>query len=454
MKRLMIIFFALILCKSESKNAPTIESFRNTWYKISIKGMKVGYSVKGIKKVDSGVVLYEKSMMDLNLLGKPETLFTENSATLDREFNLLNFVFNLNAGDYHTEITGEVKKGILYARVKTGGIERESRMKYRKKLTTLNAIPFLITTMGKGSKREMEIFDPMLFSVLPVRIEIRNVKQDTIKADVFIQNLHYEIISLKDGTLLSQFEPPFVKTEISSEEEALKYVPPEKKIDILTMFAIPCDGRIDNPRELRHLKIEIENMGNEPLKMEDDFQKIISRKPFILEISSPMPERGVKVIDGEDYLKSTQYIQSDAPEIKSAVKEICGGITDPVEKVIKIKEWVFKNLRKNPTASIPSAVDILREREGDCNEHSILFAALSRAAGIPSKVVVGVVYLNGGFYYHAWNAVMLGGKWYPVDPTFNQFPADATHIKMEEGELKNQAKVLSIVGNIRIKILK
>ncbi|MEO0075502.1 MAG: transglutaminase-like domain-containing protein, partial [candidate division WOR-3 bacterium] len=89
---------------------------------------------------------------------------------------------------------------------------------------------------------------------------------------------------------------------------------------------------------------------------------------------------------------------------------------------------------------------------GDCNEHAILYAALCRAIGIPCQICVGLVYVDNFFYYHAWNKVYLD-KWISVDATFNQFPADATHIKFAEGELAEQATVLKIADKLKIRVI-
>ena len=71
--------------------------------------------------------------------------------------------------------------------------------------------------------------------------------------------------------------------------------------------------------------------------------------------------------------------------------------------------WIEKNIKKRPVLSLPDALSTLENRMGDCNEHAVLFAAMARAVYIPAKIEAGVVYLNGRFYYHAWNLVNLGG---------------------------------------------
>ena len=83
---------------------------------------------------------------------------------------------------------------------------------------------------------------------------------------------------------------------------------------------------------------------------------------------------------------------------------------------------------------------------------SLAFSAMARSAGIPAKILVGVVYNDGSFYYHAWNALWLG-EWVAVDATIGQFPADATHIKLLEGDLDQQVAVARLTGKMQIEIL-
>ena len=82
----------------------------------------------------------------------------------------------------------------------------------------------------------------------------------------------------------------------------------------------------------------------------------------------------------------------------------------------------------------------------------MLFTALARAAGLPSLMNAGVVYLDGRFYYHAWPSVWLG-QWVAVDPTFDQFPADATHISFVRGGLDRQVELMKIIGRLSIDVV-
>ncbi|HXV17109.1 MAG TPA: transglutaminase-like domain-containing protein, partial [Gemmatimonadaceae bacterium] len=117
-----------------------------------------------------------------------------------------------------------------------------------------------------------------------------------------------------------------------------------------------------------------------------------------------------------------------------------------------INRWVYDSLEKRITFGIPSALQVLRARGGDCNEHAQLFVALARAAGIPARVDAGLAYIDGKFYYHAWPEIFLH-DWVAVDPTFGQFPADAAHLRFTIGGLGRQAEMIRLMGRLKIDVI-
>src|SRR3990172_3905429 len=124
-------------------------------------------------------------------------------------------------------------------------------------------------------------------------------------------------------------------------------------------------------------------------------------------------------------MRSERFIQSDHPKIQAAAHEAIGSETDARLATERLTRWVYRRLKKEYTVSLPDALTVLELKAGDCNEHTVLFTALARAAGIPTRMAAGVVYLNDRFYYHAWPEVWLG-QGVGMDPTFGQGPADAT----------------------------
>ena len=120
---------------------------------------------------------------------------------------------------------------------------------------------------------------------------------------------------------------------------------------------------------------------------------------------------------------------------------------------MRIYEWVYENIEKSPVASIPSALEVLATKAGDCNEHTMLFAALARAAGVPTRIALGVVWSDvyQGFCYHAWPEVYVG-RWYWMDPTLGQPLADATHIKLLTGSLSKWTQIAAFLGQLEAEV--
>ena len=95
---------------------------------------------------------------------------------------------------------------------------------------------------------------------------------------------------------------------------------------------------------------------------------------------------------------------------------------------------------------------MLENRTGDCNEFTTLYVALARAAGLPARTVAGLLYVNGRFYYHAWPEVYLG-DWVAIDPLFDQFPADAAHVRLAVGGLARQVELVPLIGRLKLEVL-
>ncbi len=151
-------------------------------------------------------------------------------------------------------------------------------------------------------------------------------------------------------------------------------------------------------------------------------------------------------------LSPEPLVQSGAPAIVQLARRVRGDTRDPVIAARRISQWVHDSLKKSVSVTIPSAVQVLESRAGDCNEHTQLFIALSRAAGIPARAAAGLALVGTKFYYHAWPEVFVG-KWIAVDPTLGQFPADASHLRFVYGGLDRQAELLRLMGTLRIDVL-
>ena len=103
-----------------------------------------------------------------------------------------------------------------------------------------------------------------------------------------------------------------------------------------------------------------------------------------------------------------------------------------------------------------TAMDVLDGKQAECQGHTYLYAAFARALEIPTKVANGIVYADEyqGFLYHTWAESLVNGHWIAIDPTFYQMPADATHIKLVEGEHPSELLALvNLIGKIKLRVI-
>ena len=161
-------------------------------------------------------------------------------------------------------------------------------------------------------------------------------------------------------------------------------------------------------------------------------------------------------MDLRESLEPEPLIQSDDERIIDARRADHGPgvewLQDPKEVARQLTTAVYDMLDKEITFSVPNAVQVLETLQGDCNEHTVLYVAMARALGLPARTAVGLVYVNGAFFYHAWPEVWLD-EWVAVDPTFGQYPADASHIRFVIGGLAQQVEIVRLIGNLDIEVL-
>jgi hypothetical protein len=150
--------------------------------------------------------------------------------------------------------------------------------------------------------------------------------------------------------------------------------------------------------------------------------------------------------------RAEPLIQSDNPRIISLARRIVGDEKRAGRVAQRLNVWAYDSLKKEIAFGIPSALQVLETRKGDCNEHTQLFVALARAVGLPARIAAGLAYVDGKFFYHVWPEVLLD-DWVAVDPTFGQFPADAAHLRFVIGGVARQTELVRLMGNLKIDVL-
>ena len=451
---------------THSNNNRPLKNVSEEWKEIFLKGRKVGYTVTRVKKNTIGIEIDEDIFLTVQIMGSIHEVHSSTKAELDEKFLLNSFSFSLSSDLIEFAISGTIKGDNLSLKMGEKGKE-ETR------LIRLSAKPMISAGMTEffkscrlkiGDSYRFPVFDPATMTTNPAVIKV------AAKEVITINNTPYTAYRLEMNFLgrplifwideggESLKEKGFMGFTLirSDSTKALLGLDRSKRADFYELSAIKVEKILPHPEELSYLKILFDQTP--PVLSANGTRQSLTGKILTIRKEIPpftasyrIPYKGTKN-DLLHFLTPETFVQSDDPDVIGLAKGIIQETADPFCAAQRIMKWVCKNVEKVPVISIPDAKEIVAHKRGDCNEHATLITALLRAIGIPTRIVVGFVYKDGKFYYHAWNEAYID-RWLSLDATVNQMPVDATHIKLMEGGIEKQVQIAGIIGNLTFTIL-
>ncbi len=434
----------------------------NEWFGIYQQGRKVGYAHTQTIPEAETYHLFEESEMDILALGSVQRVRTVINSYTSRNFLLKYFDFTLQSDLTTMKIKGAVLKNKLVLDIDTGGQTRTEKIQLaRPPYLSPNIKPaILLLGLETGKTYRFPLFNPATMSTEEAtisieskeRIKIGRTEQTIYKLKESFQGMETTSWVSQDGVTIKEESALGYMLLNESRTNAMKRDKGGPVVDILSLTMIPSDP-IKGSSQVTYLRARLKGVPLQGFQLDNDRQTL---KEDVIEIRKEdhpaayrLPYSGKELAE---YLLPNALIQSDDKKIMEQTARILSGEKNAYEAAKKLNDWVYNALTKKPVVSIPSALEVLNQREGDCNEHTALYTALARAAGIPTRMAAGIVYMENGFYYHAWPEVWVG-TWMAVDPTFNQFPADATHIRFATGNLDRQSDIIKLVGKLKVEVL-
>jgi hypothetical protein len=438
------------------------------WKGVYYRGEKIGFMVGQTVPRDDGFELQEDGRLQMTLLGASSEARISTKAQVDRQFALRSFAFSLDPGTGAIEVRGTVVGRTLEMEVVTPSGRRTDRRQ-------LDDAPALSLNLSRrlaaeglapGKHFELTVLDPATLRNAPMKVDVdaRELVRaagrpvPAFKVRTSFAGINSTSWITDTGEVLREESPLGLMVVKETRERALaRTTPRDIQADLLEAAAIVPETkqRIDDPRLVTSMRLQVEGVELTGPDVQGagqavDGDLVTLTDPEMLKPGPPDP-------GAQAFLAPEMFIESDAPEIVAETQKAVQGAAGARAKAERLTRHVHALLEKKPTVSLPSAREVLRTRIGDCNEHTALYVAMARAAGIPARIAVGLVYLRGAFYYHAWPEVYLedGGRglWLPVDPTLNEFPADATHLRLARGGLDKQTAIVGIIGRARMRLL-
>ena len=444
------------------------------YMKITFQGRQIGYSQSTVDLDETDprhqYLVGNRTILQLNVMGSRQWISVSTRATVDTQYALQSFAFVLSSAGYAVNVDGErAGPDTFQTTVRSAGSTQRFKVTIPKDAVLYSPMTEMaLRSLTPGKQVTLRMFNPV--SLSPQSVTVRALRRETIRhrnqaleATVLAATSDgMETLSWidRDGRVLRQ-ETPFGWTmEACSAQEALNVKGAASGSDMLTALAVPIAGNAAALPTARTARLVLRGAAVDPALLASQRQTIVavSSNAVTLDVrADALPtasdhDTEIPAAELAPFLVSTPFVQSSDPALKAQAAAITGTCTSRVEAALAIYNWVYRNVVKKPTVSLPSALDVLRQREGDCNEHTYLFVGLARAAGIPAKIRVGLTLYDGLLYYHAWPSVYVG-RWVDMDPTLGRPVVSAAYLSLLEGELAEQMKLMGMIGRLKVEVV-
>ncbi len=454
--------------RSLSLAAINAVSERNTWMNIFQDKRKIGFSHTRFNKDTTGYRLSETAHMRINTMGMIQNISLNTKSRLNPDFTLQELDFEISSGRFRFSVQGVVDGNSLLVTTQSAGSSRRLDIPVSEKLYMMNSIMDAVaaTDLQAGDKYAFKIFDPasmgqvdVIVDVIgPERIEVEGINQAATKVSLNFKGVSQLAWIGKDGDIIKEKGLLGISLIKTDRKDALNGLAIQSSQDLTTFASVASNIQLENAAALKVLRIKIEGIPLENLQLHGGRQTfkgqvLTVKKETLTDLASELKIENLTALE-KIFLKPGPFIQSDHQKIRDLAQEILKDDpdADPLTRAEKLMNWVYKHIEKRPVLSLPDALSTLENKVGDCNEHAVLLAALGRAAGIPTRIEAGLVYMKDRFYYHAWNLMYLG-QWVTVDPVFGQLPADVSHLRFATGSPQRQLDIMGVIGKIQVTVL-
>jgi hypothetical protein len=467
------------------------------FYTLRMGGRAVGLATSRLDTLPDGFVLEDLLSLEMPALGQTGAAVVRTQVRLSPSLVMREFSFSLESDIGRYSVSGTVEGDTLLNLKLDGAGAGQQEVTHRLARAPVFAavLPMRLAAgegLSVGNRLQFPVFDPSSLSTRNVEVQVTD--HDTLLvpdsaeldpetgrwrpagfdslpawkiAEVF-GGIRVESWIDADGRVVKASSPMgFVmeKTEYELARQAQEEVrgldgsPVDD--DVILATAIQSDVALGELESHHRLRFVLSGVDLDGYQLEGGRQElrgdtlVVTREDWG-DLRPDYGELPYPRMDLLEYLEAEPLIQSDNEAIVEAARRLADwqvfGNNDPIRVARRLTMGIHRRLEKDVTFSVPNAVQVLQAGRGDCNEHTVLFVAMARSLGLPARTAVGLVYVDGAFFYHAWPEVWLG-QWVAVDPTFGQYPADAAHLRFTIGGLAQQVEIVRLVGNLGIEVI-
>jgi hypothetical protein len=481
--------------------APTSKTVYETWDAAYINGGKAGFVHTRVTQVERKGQKVLRTTIELNLTilrqRQPVELrmITGDDETEGGKITQV-FMQQFLAKQQHIVTTGTVDGDEVHIQVRdrNGKVQVDKYNPWNKDVVGLYGQQNLFKKhkAKPGAAFSYQSFEPELTSVFMTRVQVKDhedvsllttrrkarllrVEEEADKIDGFQPPPLVVWLDKDLQPVRTQFELSGIgKLTLERTTEQVATKRGTNLPDIMESQLIRLNRRLPDGYDTRDAVYRITIQGDKDAGStfaRDSRQKVVNAKGNTFELhiktfEEPSPNgKAARVKD--EFLKSNYFINCKDDRVRSFAGQAVGQETSAWQKALRIENWVHRHMNQvkheDYTEALATADHVARTLEGDCTEYAMLTAAMCRAAGVPSRTAVGLVYVDMQrgpvLAFHMWTEVYVQGQWAPVDATRGRGFVGATHLKIADQswhdvhDLKPLVPILRVVGKAKVEVI-
>jgi len=474
---------------AETAASKTEAQDEEIWQVIYLNNQRIGYAYTRTRVEDQSGVSVIRNQSDSYLrfkrFGQVLNLETHLQTTENATGDLLSYTYQMkNPPADSTVSKGEIEEGLLKIETKIANQTNRSQLKWEAAFHSPSYLEnvFKKSAMTPGEKKSFSMLLPEYNKITEVNLSALGYEEVELRGGSRQKCLHVTMKqSLLPGMVVdlyvtesgeipktaADFLGSSMLTYTVSKEVALEEIAGEE-VDLAVQTLIKVSP-IPRAHETSKVIYKVTLPDDDPAKFlaTGESQQVKPLNAQNVELTVVKVPAPTQFPDGKveaEYVLPTQFLQSDDPQIVKYAEEAVKSEKNPWNKATLMERYVYQNLKKkNFSTALASASEVAKNLEGDCTEHAVLLAAMLRAQKLPSRVVVGLVYIpsRSSFGGHMWTEVFLDNRWIPLDATLGKGGIGAGHIKLGDSSLAENAPaplslflpLLQVVGKLSIEVI-
>ena len=483
------LLLMIVICTAHAGSAASKAASDETeYFAVFMEGKKIGYAIHSRVVSGGKVTTSEEVSITLSRMAVSMTIQMKETSIETTAGKPLGFELEQKLGAMIMTVAGKVDKlGKVDLTMTSMGAEQKRTLQWPRGAVMAEGLRLIELKKGmkEGTQYTVKIFSPGVLQAVDTHVRIGSVQNvDLLGRIVALREVTTMLNMPGAGKVVST---GYVDEDLGVQKTTMPIAGMSvEMVACAKEFALSQNDVLDlidkmflaSPMPLYNLAAKesityhifpkqdapdftIPSDDNQHVRQLDNGGLIVMVKPVVAPSGAKFPYTGSDTTILEA-TKATRFLQSRHEDVIALAHRAVGDTKDAAEAAKRIEAFVGEYVEnRSLSVGYASAAEVAASRQGDCSEFAVLTAAMCRAVGIPSRVVVGVAYVNDfsghrGFGGHAWTQAYVGDKWIGLDASFKgggRGGYDAGHIALAlgNGNPEDFFNMASTMGQFEVK---